>query len=133
MPKNNDPEEPRPYDADVEHDENDIPSARPIPVSAPVGADDVADEYDAPAGDYAGAVATDEEPPPPSDPLLVERPLDELGAGIAALVLSASVFLPWYSRPTLDGVSGWTSGSWGPIIFFLGLAAFAIVLIRRLR
>jgi hypothetical protein len=53
-----------------------------------------------------------------------------------AAVLVASVFLPWYKAPTgfaQKGLSGWATGTWGPVIAFLGLGALAIVALRRLR
>lgn len=67
-------------------------------------------------------------------PEAIERPRDELYVGIACLVLAATVFLPWYKRSIAGGnISGWASGTWGPVIFFLALAGAAIVGLRRLR
>lgn len=62
-----------------------------------------------------------------------ERPLDEGLIGIAAAALAFSTFLPWYSRGFGAGVSGYASGTWGPIIFFLAVAAVAIVGLRLAR
>jgi len=57
--------------------------------------------------------------------------LAELGVAAFAVLLAGSVFLPWYHN-ALGTVSGWSSGTWGPVIFFLALAALAIVMLRRL-
>jgi len=82
-------------------------SAAPAPVEVPV------------------RVAPAKESPP-----LVDQPWAELGSGVFAALLAGSVFLPWYhSSP--GNVSGWSSGTWGPIIFFLSLAALTIVILRR--
>ena len=82
-------------------------SAAPAPVEVPV------------------RVAPAKESPP-----VVDQPWAELGSGVFAALLAGSVFLPWYhSSP--GNVSGWSSGTWGPIIFFLSLAALAIVILRR--
>jgi len=71
------------------------------------------------------------EPPPARDaPPDVDKPLTELGVAVCAALLAASVFLPWYHNVP-STVSGWASGTWGPIIFFLALAAVAIVVLRR--
>jgi hypothetical protein len=60
----------------------------------------------------------------------VDRPLAELGVAVFGALLAASAFLPWYhSEPTR--VSGWASGTWGPVIFFLAAAAVVIVVLRR--
>jgi len=68
--------------------------------------------------------------PAKESPQIVDQPWAELGSGVFAVLLAGSVFLPWYhSSP--GNVSGWSSGTWGPIIFFLSLAALAIVILRR--
>ena len=71
------------------------------------------------------------EQPKPSGPV-VDKPWAELGVGVSAVLLAGSVFLPWYHN-ALATVSGWSSGTWGPIIFFLALAALAIVVLRRMQ
>jgi len=71
------------------------------------------------------------EPSKPSAPL-VDKPWAEVGVGVFAALLAGSVFLPWYHN-ALATVSGWSSGTWGPIIFFLALAALAIVVLRRVQ
>ena len=68
-----------------------------------------------------------------SEPESIERPQDELYVGIACLALAASVFLPWYKSPFRTNISGWSSGTWGPFIFFLALAGVVIVALRRAR
>jgi hypothetical protein len=86
---------------------------------------------------------TDETPPAsapiprPSAPAkesqsVVDKPLAELGVAVFAAMLAASVFLPWYHNAP-GTVSGWASGTWGPIIFFLSLTAIAVVVLRRAR
>jgi hypothetical protein len=68
--------------------------------------------------------------PPKQSPSIVDKPLAELGVGGFAALLAASVFLPWYHNAP-GTVNGWASGTWGPIIFFLSVAAVAIVVLRR--
>jgi hypothetical protein len=63
-------------------------------------------------------------------PSVVDKPLAELGVAVFAALLAASVFLPWYHNAP-GTVSGWASGTWGPIIFFLSLTAVAVVVLRR--
>lgn len=61
------------------------------------------------------------------------RTWEELAAAGLAAVLAILVLVPWYSASGGSlGVSGWASGTWGPIIFFLALAAVGVVVIRRL-
>jgi hypothetical protein len=68
--------------------------------------------------------------PAKGSPPAIDRPAIELGvAGFAAL-LAGSVFLPWYHNVP-GTVSGWASGTWGPVIFFFAVAVVAIVLLRR--
>jgi hypothetical protein len=81
-------------------------------------------------------VAT-EVPPPraertPAGSIVVDKPWAEVMVGAFAVLLAASVFLPWYHN-ALATVSGWSSGTWGPIIFFLALGALGIVTLRRLQ
>ena len=54
---------------------------------------------------------------------------------LAALVLTLSVFMSWYSGsegegPTI-GVTGWNSGPLGQIVFFCGVAVLALVALRE--
>jgi hypothetical protein len=60
----------------------------------------------------------------------VDRPIVELVIAAAAFLLGGSVFFPWY-HIGFGTVSGWSSGTWGPIIFFSALASFVIVVLRR--
>ena len=110
-------------------DPGELPSsARPVAVGSvrPLWE---TDEVAAPRPEEQGP------PPPPipaakERPPVVDRPAVELGVAAFATLLGASVFLPWYhSAP--GTVSGWSSGTWGPIIFFLAVSAIAIVLLRR--
>ena len=81
---------------------------------------------------------------PPTEPIAVpqaaeepkdtaphlDRPLAELASGAFALLLAISVFVPWYHN-VIGTVSGWSSGTWGPIVFFAALTSLAIVVLRR--
>jgi hypothetical protein len=142
---------------DATGDEQDedfaAPGARPVAVGgSQAGYDDDLDDLDdaADAEDAAGAgargagvdagdlgfgiygtTATTDAPARTDDGAPhVERPLDELLTGVAAAILAASVFLPWYSYFG-KGISGWASGNFGPITFFLALAAVAVIALRR--
>lgn len=58
---------------------------------------------------------------------------EDIPLAIVAAVLAASTFLPWYEGQSgIDAtVSAWSSGTWGPIMFFLGVGSFVLVLLRR--
>jgi len=58
---------------------------------------------------------------------------EDIPIAIMAAALAASTFLPWYEGQSgIDvSVSAWSSGTWGPIMFFLGFGSFALVLLRR--
>lgn len=58
---------------------------------------------------------------------------EDIPIAIASLLLAGSTFLPWYKGTgTFDlSVSAWQSGTWGPIIFFLGIGSFLLVALRR--
>ena len=63
------------------------------------------------------------------------RSLGELLAWLAAIVLTLSPFMAWYTisgdlRGTLS-VTGWNTGALGKLVFFLGLAVLALVAARR--
>jgi len=62
---------------------------------------------------------------------VIEDPRGELLVGLAAALLAASTFLPWYRSFGEYDISGWASGTWGPVVFFLGLAGVAIIGLRR--
>ncbi|HJR18592.1 MAG TPA: hypothetical protein VJ922_02645 [Actinomycetota bacterium] len=58
---------------------------------------------------------------------------EDIPVAVAAAALAASAFLPWYAgQGGLDAsVTAWASGTWGPIIFFLGLGSLLLVILRR--
>jgi hypothetical protein len=73
----------------------------------------------------------------------VERPIRPLGqfwgwggrlTWVAGLVLAISAFTGWYSGsgegPTV-AVIGWHTGALGKLVFFIGLAVLAIVVLRE--
>jgi len=57
----------------------------------------------------------------------------DIPIAIAAALLAASTFLPWYKGPAGFGIeaTGWASGTWGPVIAFLALGSFVLVVLRR--
>lgn len=76
-------------------------------------------------------------PPPPAPapkvPSLLEVHPHDVPLGVGAALLAVSTFLPWYRGPLGVEVSasGWATGSLGPVVFFLGLASLAIIVLRR--
>jgi hypothetical protein len=57
-------------------------------------------------------------------------------AWLAGLILSLSTFMDWYAGsdtvgPTI-GVIGWHTGTLGKLVFFIGFAVVAIVILREL-
>ena len=56
-------------------------------------------------------------------------------AWVSALVLSISAFTDWYAGAQGDGpvlsVIGWHTGALGKLVFFVGLAALGLVLLRE--
>jgi hypothetical protein len=61
--------------------------------------------------------------------------LGERATWIAGLVLSISVFTDWYAGsgavgPTI-AVIGWHTGTLGKLVFFIGLAVIALVVLRE--
>lgn len=63
----------------------------------------------------------------------IEHRRDDIWVAIAAAVLGASAFLPWYEpRAATTTFSAWATGFWGPVIFFLALGSLALVVLRRL-
>ncbi len=57
-------------------------------------------------------------------------------AWLAGLILSLSTFMDWYAGsdtvgPTI-GVIGWHTGTLGKLVFFIGFAVLAIVILREL-
>jgi hypothetical protein len=62
-----------------------------------------------------------------------ERFATDIPVAVVAAMLAATTFLPWYKGPKGYGISatGWGSGTWGPLIFFLAAGSFALVVLRR--
>ncbi|MGH2727396.1 MAG: hypothetical protein ACRDKS_10555 [Actinomycetota bacterium] len=85
----------------------------------------------APAGQQVAAWET----PAPADMQRRAKEVyrEDIPIAIVSLILAGSTFLPWYKGAgSLDiSVSAWQSGTWGPIIFFLGLGSFLLVALRR--
>ena len=53
---------------------------------------------------------------------------------IAGLVLAVSAFTGWYSGPSDSltlSVTGWNTGTWGKLVFFVGLAVLALAALRE--
>lgn len=77
------------------------------------------------AGDAgAPAAATQDQP---TGPAVYSQ---DLAVAALGLFLAIATFFPWYSRLGLRA-SGWASGTWGPLVFFLGLGVAALVGLRR--
>jgi len=57
----------------------------------------------------------------------------DIPIAIVSALLAASTFLPWYKGPQGYGLTatGWGSGTWGPLIFFLGVGSVLLVILRR--
>jgi hypothetical protein len=57
----------------------------------------------------------------------------EWGSWVAAIVLTLSSFMGWYSI-SIDGLTlsvlGWHTGALGKLVFFVGLAAVALLALR---
>lgn len=78
----------------------------------------------------------DEEPPPPRPARPVPRFWSWGGTltWVAGLVLALSAFTGWYSgggQGVTVAVIGWHTGALGKLVFFIGLAVLAIVLLRQ--
>ncbi|MEX2554784.1 MAG: hypothetical protein WEB06_04030 [Actinomycetota bacterium] len=58
---------------------------------------------------------------------------EDIPIAIVSAVLAASTFMPWYKgQGALDvGISAWSSGTWGPIMFFLGVGSLLLIILRR--
>lgn len=107
----------------------------PVAVGGPSWLDDEEDEAAGAVDATPGEDQDEQVPLPPGAEDLepataVDRPGTELATGAACLALALATFLPWYGAPG-QTVSGFSSGSWGPIIFFLGIAGALIVALRR--
>jgi hypothetical protein len=132
MPPIEDPPEEMPEDEDE----------RPFAVGVPVTSQTSPHAEEPFSSEQAQETFSPEYPPeagaegalPGSDqPVEVERPRDELFVGIACALLAISVFFPWYKTVVHTSFSGWATGTWGPVVFFLALAGIAIVALRRLK
>ena len=57
----------------------------------------------------------------------------DIPIAIVSALLAASTFLPWYKGPQGYHITatGWGSGTWGPLIFFLGIGSILLVILRR--
>lgn len=77
-----------------------------------------------------GATPDGDETPP-----LPERYPEDIPIMVVSAILAASTFLPWYRLKTLvppaPTATGFATGTWGPMILFLGLASLAIAVLRR--
>lgn len=116
-------------------DEDDAPATPRAsgPVVIGATADAAAGETVAVVDDASGeavAVAATDEPPLP------ERYPEDIPVMVVSAILAGSVFLPWYKlssafRQSTVTASGWETGTWGPMIFFLGLASLIVAVLRR--
>lgn len=63
----------------------------------------------------------------------VETYATDIPIALGAALLAASVFFPWYKGPSGFPVSvtGWASGSLGPLLVFLGAGSIILVALRR--
>lgn len=71
---------------------------------------------------------------PDDTPGEVERHPEDIPILVLSVLLAASPFLPWYKIGVGVGsssASGWETGTWGPMITFLGLMSAALVVLRR--
>jgi hypothetical protein len=62
-----------------------------------------------------------------------ENFVTDLPIALVSLALAGVAFLPWYKGPKDFGLSssGWASGTWGPLIFFLAVGSVVLVVLRR--
>lgn len=72
---------------------------------------------------------------PPQGPALAEIPRrtlsEDLPIAAAAAFLAGATFFPWY-RGFGRTASGFETGTWGPVVFFLALASVLTIALRRL-
>ncbi len=72
---------------------------------------------------------------PDDPPVATERYREDIPIIIASAILAAAPFLPWYRMKLLGtrtvAATGWETGTWGPMIAFLGLASLALAVFRR--
>lgn len=72
----------------------------------------------------------------PDETPLPERYPEDIAIIVVSAILAGSVFLPWYKlssafRQSTVTASGWETGTWGPMILFLGLASLVVAGLRR--
>lgn len=96
----------------------DLPGAPPAP--------DAAGRPQAPSPE-----ARPPEAPPREAPAQLDAYPEDPFVAAAAAVLAASTFLPWYVSRGGVAASGWGTGTWGPVVFFLALGSLALVVMRR--
>jgi hypothetical protein len=86
-----------------------------------------------PASELIDGLHTEEPVLPKSAPE-VERYPQDIPVAILSAILAGSAFLPWYrSSGGGPSPSGWTSGTWGPIILALGVGSFLLIVLRRIK
>jgi hypothetical protein len=83
------------------------------------------------AGVTPATLVTEEAPAPVPEEELARR-VEDWAMLALALLLAASTFLPWYTLPSPKiSLTGWASGTWASLIFFLGAGAAVLVTLRR--
>ena len=93
---------------------------RPMPIVSEV-----------PSSELIGGLREEEPPPRISQP--VGRYPQDIPVAVLSAILAGSTFLPWYRAPGVASATGWSSGTWGPIILALGAGSFLLILLRRLK
>ncbi len=113
-----------------------VPPVVPEASRADADASAVARRYVAVVSEVPGAAGFAEEQPAvrKTTPRGTDRYATDLPLLVVGALLAGSTFLPWYKGPSgyAVSVSGWTSGTWGPVIFFLGLGSVALIALRRM-
>lgn len=108
----------------------------PEPAAAETDAPEHAEDGRSPARSWMG----EEAPPAEPERSRAARYSGDLLVALLAAALAAATFLPWYKTVVPAGAtgvksigaSGWATGTWGPVIFFLCLASVALIGLRRL-
>lgn len=110
------------------------PSDQPPPAAESPG---VAVLGQTPAGEPAAGEGAGEGATPLDAPSRPERYREDVPIMVASAALAASPFLPWYKMKVFGNstayASGWETGTWGPMIAFLGALSLAVAVLRRLR
>lgn len=106
----------------------------PFVVGLPAGAD-AAETAAIVTGDAMSAEPGAAPVPGQEEPPLPERYPEDIPIMVVSAILAASTFLPWYRLKTLvpspPTATGFETGTWGPMIFFLGLASLLVGVLRR--